>query len=291
MPNFYYDDKEYVDEILLTNTKKLLNIISRDDKNAFIGFFNSIRGCPQDDIVAIFEAASLLTNQNYILNCAILSQQPEIPHLLIDNNIIDANLKDQECNTPLHRLISNTTSYSDKHAETLQLLLKKGADVNAQNYHHETPLHRAAIKGDEVMIELLFKNGACANLKNALFDTPLHCAVVSGKQVIAELLLKKSADVNAQNYRHETPLHYAIMQGNKDMIEFLLKSSANIKIENRQGLSPIDIAKNLGFEAIEKLLLAQISSPVTQYAAIDSDPASDYEAITVEQTEQYDMIS
>jgi ankyrin repeat protein len=46
------------------------------------------------------------------------------------------------------------------HFETVEVLIKAGADVNAVNTQGDTPLHRAAWKGGEKVCALLVEHGA-----------------------------------------------------------------------------------------------------------------------------------
>jgi len=96
--------------------------------------------------------------------------------------------------TPLHLAANNSpwnrvmgTIHDDK--EIVELLIVKGADVNAKNADGGTPLHRAAWKGHKEVAELLITNGADVNAKNADGHTPLDRANANtGK--IADLLRK-----------------------------------------------------------------------------------------------------
>lgn len=51
-------------------------------------------------------------------------------------------------------------SDAPKRKSTVELLIKKGADVNAQNNDSLTPLHFAADKAHMDMVEVLVKHGA-----------------------------------------------------------------------------------------------------------------------------------
>ena len=54
------------------------------------------------------------------------------------------------------------------HKEVVELLIAKGADVNAKNDGGYTPLHQAAINGHKEIAELLIEKGANVNAKDGI---------------------------------------------------------------------------------------------------------------------------
>lgn len=83
-----------------------------------------------------------------------------------------------------------------------------------------TPLHIEAYRGRPDLVELLIAKGADVNAKDLVRKTPLHQA--KNKEV-AELLIAKGADVNAKDKNGLTPLLYATIHGHKDVAELLRK--------------------------------------------------------------------
>jgi ankyrin repeat protein len=69
----------------------------------------------------------------------------------------------------------------------VELLLAKGADIEAKMYYDLTPLHMA-IKGDKHVIELLVAKGANINARDEGGKTPLSYAISKRKNDVAEFL-------------------------------------------------------------------------------------------------------
>ncbi|MEH1771269.1 MAG: ankyrin repeat domain-containing protein, partial [Nostoc sp.] len=66
----------------------------------------------------------------------------------------------------------------------------------------ETPLHLAVSQGNKQVVELLIAKGADVNAKNKDGNTPLHLAYDLD---IVKLLIAKGADANAKNNDDMTP--------------------------------------------------------------------------------------
>ena len=93
--------------------------------------------------------------------------------------------------------------------ETVRLLVDHGADVNALDCSHSTPLHLASLRGVLEVVQILIKHGADVNAQNETNSTPLHRASLLGDIQIVQLLIGHGADVTAKDWKHQTPLHYA----------------------------------------------------------------------------------
>ena len=107
-----------------------------------------------------------------------------------------------------------------------QLLLDRGADVNARTLDGTTPLHWAVISqfADLAMLNLLLDAGADVNAKNDKGRTPLHEAVAERFPLMADvgrgpdpemvaLLLDRGADVSATDGEGKTACQWAQQHG------------------------------------------------------------------------------
>ena len=88
------------------------------------------------------------------------------------------------------------------HKEIVELLIGKGADVNAKDYARWTPLHGAALSGHKEIAELLIANGADVNAKTVSGpkqgSTPLDAANEVNHPETAALLRKHGGKTGEQ---------------------------------------------------------------------------------------------
>jgi ankyrin repeat protein len=134
------------------------------------------------------------------------------------------------------------------HKEIAELLIEKGADVNARDDIGYTPLdhtighdeneiadllrkhggkhgtiHTAAKAGDAEAVKEFLAAGADVNVKGGSEWTPLHEATRGGRKGIVKLLIAKGADVNAKDWRGRTPLDFAIIKRQSEIADLLRK--------------------------------------------------------------------
>ena len=140
------------------------------------------------------------------------------------------------------------------HGEIAELLIAKGADVNAMADIGATPLHPAALSGHKEIAELLIAKGADVNAMGE-FDgrTSLHYAAEEGHKKTAELLIAKGADVNAITFGQQTPMHAAAYNGHRNIIELLIEHGADVNPQIKlagsfNNMTPLDfdLAYNQG---------------------------------------------
>lgn len=90
------------------------------------------------------------------------------------------------------------TAVSKNASETVEMLLRYGADANAKTGDGATPLHDAAWDNASATAEVLLRYGADVNAKREGF-TPLHDAAWNDASDTAVVLLNHGADVNAKD--------------------------------------------------------------------------------------------
>ena len=174
--------------------------------------------------------------------------------------------------------------------QTAQLLVEKGADVNKENKHGNTPLdnaistnnvqlfntlvqHKAKIKASHVyqaayygrneMIEELMALGAPLTEEGRNGETPLLAACRNGYTETMDLLLQKGANINARdNHFGRSALMLTMgipdSQKRENALELLLEHGAQnqINLPDQHGCTPLMLAMaELDTDLITYLLL------------------------------------
>ena len=102
-----------------------------------------------------------------------------------------------------------------EHPEEIQRLLELGANIDIQNYKGKTGLHCAAKAGFLKIVNLLIEKGATVDATDKNGETPLFEAIRSTiksgekQRAALEALLVKGADPNVRNRKGLTPLQVA----------------------------------------------------------------------------------
>ena len=117
-----------------------------------------------------------------------------------------------------------------EHPIKIQRLLALGADIDVRNYKGKTALHYAAKAGFLKVINLLIEKGATIDAPDTNGETPLFDALRSTikdgekQRASVEALLVKGANPNAENRKGLTPLNVAQRMrraGAKKVVEML----------------------------------------------------------------------
>jgi len=152
--------------------------------------------------------------------------------------------------------------------EYLLEAIEEGADVNAVSYYLEyTALMLAADNGSCETLEILIDKGADLEAKNDYGMTPLYIAAWSGKPECVKILIEKGADINACDQWGDSPAaaicgleppwEYAINAHSKEQLlalELLLEAGANPDLVNDDGETALDLAEKNTYISAANLL-------------------------------------
>ena len=136
-------------------------------------------------------------------------------------------------------------------AETVKLLIARGAIVDALDGYGRTPLLIAVLSSNNFeVIQVLLAAGADPTVKDGGYHkTALSWAAGVGRVDAAFALLAAGVDVNVRDGGlGEAAIHYAIDHNNLDFVKFLIAHGADVNIVNNEGETPLQYAKkkNLG---------------------------------------------
>jgi ankyrin repeat protein len=109
------------------------------------------------------------------------------------------------------------------------LLATDATLINAHDKDGSTPLHCATWKGHENVVALLLKAGANVNAQNTnehWGTTPLHAAAHANHAAIASLLIEHGADLNAKDLSGQRPIHHTTFHKAKAVAALLQQHEA-----------------------------------------------------------------
>lgn len=160
----------------------------------------------------------------------------------------------------------------DHHIDAVRLLVKYGADVNAQCpplFEQKSVLQLAITSGNIVIINILLDKGARISRYGEYKYNALHTAIIKGRADICCLLLQHGADPLEKTDEGATPLMLACstldLKERKEIVELLVACGADINAHAPQYsyfdpyLAPItEYFKNIGnnedFSIVEILI-------------------------------------
>ncbi|XP_072269252.1 ankyrin repeat and SOCS box protein 10 isoform X2 [Pyxicephalus adspersus] len=143
---------------------------------------------------------------------------------------------EEEFTCPLY--VTANRGYSD----CLQLLLKKGADVDFSP-GGESALHGACQGGHNECVRLLLRYGANPNVESQDGILPLHCCKTPESFRCAKLLLQYGAHINRQTEEEEfTPLHVAAQHALLEHVDLYLRYGAAVDKRSINGETPLSVA-------------------------------------------------
>lgn len=169
---------------------------------------------------------------------------------LLINKGADVNAKNQRSSTPLHWAIHDEAK--------VRLILSKRANVNARQVQGRTPLYLAAMLGNGVpTLRLLLTSGADPNLASVNGQTPLMLAATRGNVEGMQLLIEKGANVNSKDSAGETALMAACTGGNERAVHLLIAQGADVKATSKRNETALGFAATAGVQASVEMLLAK----------------------------------
>lgn len=223
------------------------------------------------------EAIKLLQTQSDIFAMNQQGLSPALVILSMDLEWVDwffqndtINMTDYMGNSILH--YASSFPIHELEGEKIQLLVRKGAQVNKRNAQGKTSLHvaveslywqtsnllvhlganpysldnqnkspmeEAFERGSDFTQSFLTGGEELLDIPDNQGNTPLITAVKMGFPNIASLLVNLGADSNLSNFQGMTPLLLSIENGYEDLFNLLIERGADIKLGDNNGDSAL----------------------------------------------------
>jgi ankyrin repeat protein len=202
--------------------------------------------------------------QNTNLKTVLLAGDLKSNNALLkaDPNLIAR--RDERGETPLHWAAKSNSR------DVAELLIAKGADVNAEDKYGNTPLFAAVESNSRDVVELLIAKGVNVNAEDKYGNMPLLVAAKSNSKDMAELLIAKGADVNAKGYiskpgteyiasdvEYHKPLYVAVKSNSKDVTELLIAKGAYLWSKDTVLIDLLFVAAECNSKDVAELLIAK----------------------------------
>lgn len=147
------------------------------------------------------------------------------------------------------------------HTEIAQRLVYSGADINAMNNYHHSPLYVALEKQNVPLIELFLTSG----VKEGLTSNYLFRSAASQNEIGVMAMLKGGINPNVANEKGNTPLIISASLGDLASLQDLLAYRANVNAANKDGNTALIYAARYNHPEVIKMLLL----PQTMQAPLD----------------------
>uniref|UniRef100_A0A0G4IFV5 Uncharacterized protein n=1 Tax=Chromera velia CCMP2878 TaxID=1169474 RepID=A0A0G4IFV5_9ALVE len=151
------------------------------------------------------------------------------------------------------------------HPELVEFLVGQGANVNALDNQHRSPLAYAVFKGSMEISTFLLERRADLHTQNSVGCTLLHQAAIGNRREIAEMLLDRGLEVDVSDSRMRRPLLFTAVyhpedsriHDNVEVAEFLLDRGADPNLVGQGGLTIAMKAAMLGCVNVLKLVISR----------------------------------
>ena len=195
-------------------------------------------------------ASSVLCWQDYDgrqpLHLAVISANPDMVSAIIKQTSCMINALDQRDRTPLH--------YAAIHGQEniARLLLEAGAKSDLLDEAGASAGHLAVQSGEEDTVKVFIEKNQCQQLDSQK-RKPLMWAVALERVSVVKLLV--TCDPDTRDKMGYSALHITVSNNVLSCIQPLLGLGANINLPNNEGETPVMLASKLGQEDILALLL------------------------------------
>jgi len=151
----------------------------------------------------------------------------------------------------------------------VDLLLARGAPINARNLAGATALYFAAEGGHTSVAQRLIERGADVKLAGRSGISPVAAAAYAGNDAIVEALLARGADERAPDETGKLPIVYAAAKARLDIVKRLLAPSIDINARYPNDLTLLMWASGPDEKTLEARAIEVVSYLLDVGAHID----------------------
>ncbi|KAK6362728.1 Ankyrin Repeat Protein [Orbilia blumenaviensis] len=154
---------------------------------------------------------------------AILKKATPVFEFIVNEPKADLNLIDEELGTML------TYAAYCGNVEYVEMLLKRGANVNVCGGDNHSALQAAIISGNKTIVELILAKQPDINALGGEFGSALHAAISKNLPVIVSLLLAQgTADMYLTDWEGATPIELAARSYSTELLEIFVEKGADL---------------------------------------------------------------
>ncbi|KAJ3837878.1 ankyrin repeat-containing domain protein [Lentinula raphanica] len=169
----------------------------------------------------------LLQNGHDDYECSRDAENNTILMLIADQRGALGDHYSHSSNGDIHRAaLRMATLYHERYPKTLDWT----------NIHGKTPLHAAALKGNEELVRMLCDLGADFNLTDNRGNTPLHYASAWGHIPIVQLLIERGCQYSARNDDGFTASDYAYSFSTRDTLQDAARLQFELNKKSRRAI-------------------------------------------------------
>lgn len=226
--------------------------LSRVPVEHYLGGFNPPRHYRRDVRVAETGVSCLLMTQ---VTAMLADETVNRMFTAVRRGDVDGMarlVEDEPCLLEVRTLWYNRTPLIEaaKEGQTgvVRFLLRRGADISANDIYGNTALHYAANGGYEELLSLLLSSGADVSRAGELGMRPLMVASKKGYIGVLRLFLQRLAGrgLDWTDNRGQTALWWACHEGHAAEVRALLLAGADHTIVDSGGQTPRQIAEEVG---------------------------------------------
>ncbi|KAA0716420.1 Ankyrin repeat domain-containing protein 13B [Triplophysa tibetana] len=179
-----------------------------------------------------------------------VSSSLHLSSLKTDNPRLGADLlgADDRGRTPLH------IAASKGREETVNFLLRHGADVSAFDYNGETALQEAIRSRSLEVVEMIISADARLEKSSEDLGTEMCCLAFLGETEQMKIWMKAGVSLNTSDALGRTPLHVAVCTNHPEMVKFCILNGSDPEQRDKMNIRPVDEAQQLGFHHLVELL-------------------------------------